>query len=580
VSIEPEPGDDRTANHDWAPPSPLWPEDQTTRPEGHRAETFASPSTEQSARRSDMTTAPRWSPRRRRVLGLGIASASAGLIAAIVGGSLSVATVITEALGLTAQPAAPLVEGAPGDPVPMVATDCADPCFSEDHLWEAKLAATDFDRLGTPKVRDPEGWYDSTSGSEQYDQGIAYWRDSELEPAGCMFTATETPTAIVAGESAGSGDSIHWLTSFETENQRSYTLRALRFFATAQQAADHLARLHELVPGCTQYGTPQWQVSVTPMPALDVPDTVAAVGWVESVEEGSRYYAVDVLRANAVIRLTVWTDNTVTEAAFRDLAETMAADMADWPLVVTDALTDAEEQPQAGFQPDQAGADAARQPCTGECFTIEQSLTLVPTDGDMNDLGLRRIGDAAPVADTAGAALDVRQAIETTNAQCRFALGIEPVVRGNPTVGSGARSDALVDLGRFERAGTSIRIVARVFESEARAEAYSGAAEYALSLCSPQTIVTAQGDVQVTMRPAKIAGYDSIDDPIVANRPTFHVGWQHDGGRTDRGHDLQHGNIVVRVIIEPEGGVALSDQEVATLLLPMIARLEALESGG
>jgi hypothetical protein len=79
------------------------------------------------------------------------------------------------------------------------------------------------------------------------------------------------------------------------------------------------------------------------------------------------------------------------------------------------------------------------------------------------------------------------------------------------------------------------------------------------------------------MLPVHISGYDSIDDPIAPNKPTWHSGWQHDGGLTDRGHELQHGNLVVRVVIDSSSGAALTEQEIARLLLPMIERLEALE---
>jgi len=522
---------------------------------------------------------PPRSAARRWVLAGGITAASLGLLAAIVALGVGVSAAIVDAIGGSTVTAEPLMAGAPGDPVPLEATDCDDPCFGEDHLYEARLDASEFARLGTPLVLDPDFWYADTSPVEQYDQTIDYWRNSRLTPDTCLFTATETPTIITAGERPTERDAIHWLASFESEGGHSMAVRALRMFPTANAAGEHLRQLHELVPNCVQYGTgglgTGWSTTVTPMPALELPPTIAAVGWVETLSGNGRYYAVDLLRSNAVIRLTVLTDNSVSEAAFRTLAETVADDLAGWPLEV-DGGWGTEGRPTQGFQPDDEQPLSDREPCRGQCSTADHALTLAPTAADLAALGLIRVGDAQPVGGSAGAALDARQAIETTNAQCRFALGIEPVVRGNPAAASGARLDELVDLGRYERSGTSIRIVARVFENAQRAEAYAAAAGYALNLCSRQTLSSPSGEVLVTMLPAKIVGYDSSSDPIRAERPVTHIGWQHAGGRSDRGHDLQYGNVVVRVVIDGENAQNMTENDIARLLLPMIDRLQAL----
>lgn len=522
-----------------------------------------------------------WSARRRWALGIGIAAAVLGIFAAVGAAGAGLYTAIIAPLTSYVEPL-PLLEGEPGDPRPLEATECDDPCYGEDHQWEAKLDAAAFERLGTPVVRDPSGTYLDSTPKEQYDQTLDYWRLSGYAPDTCAFTGTESPVATVIGSPPSSEDPIYWLTSFESEDGVSIATRAMRLFPTAAAAQEHLAQQHRLVSMCDGYGYSDdergWGSIVTPMPALEIPPVVAAVGWTESLDGFGRYYVVDVLRSNAVVRLLVWTNNSITEESFRTLATTMAVDMSEWP-EVAGGLTflDEPEAPEAGLQPGSGGVQAPREPCTGDCFTAEQALAVAPTALDLSSLGLSRVGPAAPVSTTAGPALDAQIAIETTNAQCRTLLSLEPVVRGNPGVDSGARDDEIVDLGRFERAGTSIRIVARVFENSDRAEAYSAAAGYAQRGCVRQTLSTPQGDVAVTTLQAQISGYDSIDDPIVTGRPTSHRGWQHDGGRTDRGHELQHGNLVVRVILESRGTGALDENEISQLVLPMIERLEALE---
>ncbi len=222
---------------------------------------------------------------------------------------------------------------------------------------------------------------------------------------------------------------------------------------------------------------------------------------------------------------------------------------------------------------------APREPCTGECFSLDQARALLAdnTGGPFATLAELGAREAPALPTTAGPALDTLQATPTSNAQCRALLPLEPVVRGNPAAASGARGDAIIDLGAFGDDSTSVRIVARVFETPERAEAYIAASAYSVRGCGRQVIASGDSEVIVTTLPAYIMGYNSIDDPIVVDRETTHVGWQHDGGLTNRGDDLQHGNLVVRVTIGGDADAELDDTQVSALLLGIIARLEALE---
>ncbi len=518
-------------------------------------------------------------PRHRAWLGVGIAAIVLGVLAGIGAAGWGVYTLALSLIRDAPFEEGPLLEGEAGAPAPQQPTECDDPCFGVEHLWEAKLTAADFERLGTPVVLDPQGTWADTTPVEQNRFGLEYWNENAFTPDDCLFTASETPVIIERGAPRDLGGSIHWLTSFESESRSSIAVRAVRFFPTAQAAQEHLAALHAAIPGCSSYAPDgpfgSWPTEVTAMPALAVPPTTAAVGWVESTDRVGRYYAVDILRSNAVLRLTLWTDTGIGEEAFRTLAESAAADMAEWPLVV-DPGSRAEE-PQPGFLPDANGASGPRADCVGDCFSVAQAQSLVLGEDELASVGLRSTGTVDLQGASAGEALRSRQAVETSNAQCRFALGVEPVVRGNPAAGSAAETDPLVDLGQFSGGGTSVSVVARVFENPERAAAYAAAADYALGLCSSQVVDTRRGAGEVTTLPATIRGYDSIDDPIVTGRPTEHIGWQNAGALTDRGHDLQHGNLVVRIVID---GAPLTEAEAAALLLPMIARLEALEPVG
>lgn len=514
-------------------------------------------------------------PRRWR-FGLGVTAIILGVLAVFVAIGWGASTLALQVIRASEATLEPLAAGESGEPRPRQATVCDDPCFGTEHLWGARLDATSFEQLGTPVVVDPAGTFADSTAPEQNASGLDYWDRSGFAPDSCLFTAAQSPAIVSRDGDDERGGSIHWLTSFGSESRTSTAVRAVRFFPTAEAAQAHMVDLANAVPECTSYA-PQLGVgarptTVTAMPALGLPPTVAAVGWVETTERAGRYFAVDLLRSNAVVRLTVWTNGEVDERAFRELASRAARNLASWRFDVNPGSR--ADEPQPGFVPDSTGATGPRADCAGDCFSVEQARSLAPSDIELATIGVRPVGSAEPQGDSAGAALRARQAIETSNAQCRFALGIEPVVRGNPTAGSAAETDPLIDLGRFVGNGTSVNVVARVFENPERASAYARAADYALSLCSRQVVETRRGSGDVTTLPATIAGYNSIDDPIVTDRATAHIGWQNSGALTDRGHDLQHGNIVVRVVID---GAPLTEDEVAVLMLAMIERLEALE---
>ena len=79
--------------------------------------------------------------------------------------------------------------------------------------------------------------------------------------------------------------------------------------------------------GCEGYeiGDAQtyWTADVSLAPALDLPETVAAAGWVEESPFG-RYYVWDLQRANIVVRTTVFTDGLITQEQADTFNETLA----------------------------------------------------------------------------------------------------------------------------------------------------------------------------------------------------------------------------------------------------------------
>lgn len=292
-----------------------------------------------STQRSPEAAQP-WSAGRRWALGLGIAAASAGLIAAIVGGSLAVGTLASEWVeegGLT-DPLTPATEdllvGDPGSPEPLESTECTGACFGPFHLEEAALDDAVFDALGTPQMFEPQGTYGASTGALEHDYLAGIWADEGGGPDECFFTYANVPMAYGIDDVPAEGDSVYFLASYQSASEYSTAYRTIRFFETAADAQEHMSSLHSLIPTCTRYtvgtGIEAWKATVTPMPALDEPPTVAAVGWVERGAYSGRFYGIDLLRGNAVIRATVYTDGAVKEADVRAYAQALADNLASW----------------------------------------------------------------------------------------------------------------------------------------------------------------------------------------------------------------------------------------------------------
>ncbi len=288
---------------------------------------------------SPTTSTPR-SAGKRWALGLGISAAVLGVIGVIVGASVALGALIVEltedgglaeALDPTSED---LLVGAPGSPQPVEETDCDGACFGPFHLEDADIDVSIFEALGTPELFEPQGTYGASTGALEHEYLAEVWAEEEGTPDECFFTYPNVPLSSDVTEAPADGDSVYFLASYESANEFSTTYRTVRFFETAAAAQEHMTTLHSRIPDCTRYsvgtGIEAWKASVTPMPALEVPSTVAAVGWVERGAYSGRFYAFDLLRGNAVIRATVYTDGAVTEDDARAYAQALAENLATW----------------------------------------------------------------------------------------------------------------------------------------------------------------------------------------------------------------------------------------------------------
>lgn len=282
-----------------------------------------------------------WSAGRRWALGLGIGAATLGLITGIIAGTVTLTTVLADAfddLGVVADDAQPLVDGPRAQPVPAIADVCDDPCFSAPAINEARLDPDIYGEAGLSVLYGGAGSAPQSLPSAAFDVAANGWRIDKGTPDSCFVTYPDVPLAYPLDappglSTGGVTDTIHFIASRGSADELSASVHTLRLFSTSAEALTHMETLQSLIDGCRRYQLGEsWNAAVTPAPLLELPDSVAAIGWVEVDSFGWRYYSFDLLRANAVVRVTLSTDNGVTEQQFRTLIEQAAVDLATWPL--------------------------------------------------------------------------------------------------------------------------------------------------------------------------------------------------------------------------------------------------------
>ncbi|MGX5681172.1 hypothetical protein [Schumannella luteola] len=227
----------------------------------------------------------------------------------------------------------PLITGEPGPAVAVDPVACPRDCFGEDVFGEVGLDTDAYSGLGPLEQTEEWGDYTDTTPSKEYTYSARYWSEGEGTPVECFPLYSQVPVATPFDVRPDApGDVIAYLGYFETDDQYSGLQESGRVFTDSASAEAHMTTLKGMIAGCTSYeigsGDSYWTADVSPMPALDLPDSVAAVGWVEDSPWG-RFYAADLQRGNLVVRAALYTDGLVGEQEYRDYVEQLAQQLAD-----------------------------------------------------------------------------------------------------------------------------------------------------------------------------------------------------------------------------------------------------------
>lgn len=475
---------------------------------------------------------------------------------------------------VTAEP----IPGERAVPVAQTPEACPDPCLTPESSAFTTVDPSVFRLAGMPRVGEPRNTRADSTAAIEARAALDEWHANGNSPDQCAFTWSGAPVNVRQAEGE-SDDPVITLSSFESNDLLASVSRVVRIFPTADAASSYLQSVDDALTSCDHYrgdtGLPVPATQVRSLAALTLPNTVAAVSWAEHNEFDSDWYVADVQRSNVVIRVMVYTGTAETaEREVRLLAEAVAMDLALWPTAAEIEQMNGDQPPQMGLPPGDSDASVhSWSGCPSPCWTPSDMSLLATLLSDLQSSGFEV--DLAVSDDTqrAGAALDRQQQVRVSDAQCRVTLSVEPVVRGNPTAGASARHDPIVELARASREEHVITMVGRVFESPDRARAYMGAVTAASGLCRSTSAVIDGSERAVTVTQAKVNGWNSRTDPIVAEAQGRHVGFALTGGIERQVHDILIGNVVVRVVFS--GPTQPNDDDVSAALLPLLLRGEA-----
>lgn len=245
-----------------------------------------------------------------------------------------VSALIAGPAGLPA-PNQPLATGAPAEPVAVAPLDCDGACFAESSVGEFIVDLDAYREVGLDSTTQPWGAFEPVPAGQLYERDLDSWLTYDGTPDECFFVPTSAPYAPTIDARWGeSTDLVHFVGTQEDRDRRDMSEQSLRLFTDTTAATAYLTAVSTALSGCDEIAigpsSNRYAAAITAMPAFALPDSVAAVGWVRTGLPGVRWraYTVDVQRGNAVTRIRLLTDGSITEQAFRELVEEYAIELA------------------------------------------------------------------------------------------------------------------------------------------------------------------------------------------------------------------------------------------------------------
>lgn len=233
-------------------------------------------------------------------------------------------------------PDQPFVEGPAQQPDATSPLLCPGSCFDIDASDLLAVSAADAASLSIEDELHGVGDLGSSTVAETAPVGGERWLAVGGD-AECSFIPTSAPYFPVGPDST-SADPIRWVQVWETDDEVMDI--ATRVFPTTEDASAFMHDLHARVAACPWQdldipaagGLDTSLIQITAQAAIDVPNDVAAVGWVREGEPGPRWrsYVWDLQRGNLIVQVRILTDGRVLEqdvSAFVELVATRLGDL-------------------------------------------------------------------------------------------------------------------------------------------------------------------------------------------------------------------------------------------------------------
>ena len=235
---------------------------------------------------------------------------------------------VTEGAAEGADEDQPLVEGAASSPSAVSPILCPDECYNPESVRLLTMGDADFRKLGVDQVAVVPPDYAPTMVGTIYTKESESWTSSGGSPDGCFFFQTSAAYGPTMDSALGSDDDEVYYLGTHAGDRAAFADQSVRLFESTEAASAYLAELQGVIDGCSQVeigpADDRFSAVITPAPALDLPDTIAAVGWVHTADPGTRWraYVFDVQAANAVVRIRLVTDGSISEKRFRTAVQT------------------------------------------------------------------------------------------------------------------------------------------------------------------------------------------------------------------------------------------------------------------
>lgn len=222
----------------------------------------------------------------------------------------------------------PFLIGPPQHPEAITPLACPEHCFVLESADSMLVSAEEASQLSIGDELYGLGEFEPSTVAAVAPKVGEQWLDVGGDDE-CAFLSGNAPYFAV-GADATSDDPISWVQTWRTGDEMMDI--AARAFPTSAQASAFMRDLHDRVAACPWQdldvpaagGLDTTLIQITPQAAIEVPDEVAAVGWVREGTPGARWrsYVWDLQRGNLVVQVRVLTDGRILEqdvAAFTEL---------------------------------------------------------------------------------------------------------------------------------------------------------------------------------------------------------------------------------------------------------------------